>query len=155
MSRSTTSRPAQIHVALSPTARVARVSRLLRKGFDDALQAFGLTAPQVGLLNRLTEEDGLVQAELGRRMLIEPATLTGALQRLEQAGWVRRACDPENRRLQRVWLTEQATAALPAIHEIQEQHRARALAGLSAAELASLEALLARVEINLLPPNDG
>ena len=143
------------HVAIAPTARIARVARLLRRAFDDALQPFGLTAPQVGLLNRLLAEDGLVQAELGRRMLIEPATLTGILQRLEQAGWVHRECDPDNRRLQRVWLTEQSLNAIPEIHEIQERHRSRALDGLSAEELSMMESMLARLESNLLPPNDG
>ncbi len=131
MPQSAQSESTQIHIALAPTSRVARVARLLRRAFDDVLQPYGLTAPQLGLLNRLLVEDGLVQAELGRRMLIEPATLTGIVQRLELAGWVSRSCDPENRRLQRVWLTEQTREAIPELHEIQERHRARALAGLS------------------------
>ena len=145
----------RIHVAIAPTARVARVARLLRRALDDVLLPFGLTAPQLGLLNRLHTEDGLVQAELGRRMLIEPATLTGIVQRLEQAGWVRRESDPDNRRLQRVWLTEQAHKAFPELHETQQRHRERALSGLSSDELSMLESLLATLEANLLPPNDG
>ena len=143
-----------IDVALAPTARVARIARLLRKVLDDALQAYGLTAPQLGLINRLLVEDGLVQAELGRRMLIEPATLTGMVQRLEQSGWVRRSCDPENRRLQRVWLTARARDAVDDLHLIQERHRARALFGLSPEELSMFESMLAHVEANLLAPND-
>jgi DNA-binding MarR family transcriptional regulator len=144
-----------VDVAMAPTARIARVARLLRRALDDALQSYGLTAPQLGLLNRLYAEDGLVQAELGRRMLIEPATLTGMVQRLEHAGWVRRGCDPDNRRLQRVWLTEQAGSAIPHLHEIQDRHRSRALAGLASEELTLLESMLARMESNLSPPNDG
>lgn len=132
--------------------RIARAARLLRHAFDEALQPFGLTAPQLGLLNHLDREDGLVQAELSRRMLIEPATLSGALQRLEQSGWVRRGSDPENKRLQRVWLTSKARGAFPEIHQIQDQHRSRALAGICPDELAALESILARIESNLLPP---
>ncbi len=148
-------KPKTIDVALAPTARVARVARLLRRALDEALQPYGLTAPQLGLINRLLHEDGLVQAELGRRMLIEPATLTGMVQRLEQSGWVRRSCDPDNRRLQRVWLTEQATEAIEILHHIQERHRERALDGLSPEELTMFESMLAHVEENLLPPNDS
>lgn len=144
----------RIDIAIAPTARVARVARLLRRVFDDELQPYGLTAPQLGLLNRLVTEDGLVQAELGRRMLIEPATLTGMVQRLESAGWVRRECDAENRRLQRVWLTERARAAMPELHQVQERHRTRALAGLPADTLARLDAMLVRIEENLLSSND-
>ncbi len=149
------SKSSSIDVALAPTARVARVARLLRRALDDALQPYGLTAPQLGLINRLFNEDGLVQAELGRRMLIEPATLTGMVQRLEQSGWVRRTCDRENRRLQRVWLTEQSKEAIEDLHHIQERHRGRALAGLSPEELSMFESMLAHVEDNLLPPNDS
>lgn len=139
----------RVPVAVAPTARVARVARLLRRALDDRLQPFRLTAPQVGLLNRLLAEDGLVQAELGRRMLIEPATLTGMLQRLESGGWVRRDVHERNRRLQRVWLTDQSRVALPEIGQIQERHRAHALAGLSADQLVALEAILIRIEENL------
>jgi MarR family transcriptional regulator for hemolysin len=131
------------------TTRISRVARLLRRAMDEQLEAHGLTGVQWGLLNRLSFADGLVQADLGRRMAIEPATLTGIVQRLEREGWVRRACDAENRRLQRVWLTEKARAALPALQRIQSRHRRRALAGLAADDLTRLEEYLARIEGNL------
>ncbi|HEX3721943.1 MAG TPA: MarR family transcriptional regulator [Nitrolancea sp.] len=133
---------------------MARVARLLRRVFDDELQPYGLTAPQLGLLNCLMAEDGLVQAELGRRMLIEPATLTGMVQRLESAGWVRRECDAENRRLQRVWLTERTRAVMPDLQQVQEQHRTRALTGLPNEHLVMLDAMLLHIEENLLNPSD-
>ena len=103
----------------------------------------------MGLLTRLARSEGLVQAELGRRMAIEPATLTGIVQRLEREGWVRRSDDAGNRRLQHVWLTEKARAALPTLLRIQNRYRRHALAGLDPAELAQLENLLNRIEGNL------
>jgi DNA-binding MarR family transcriptional regulator len=131
------------------TVRIARLARELRYRLDALLSPHGLTGVQFGLLNRLASTDGLVQADLGRRMAIEPATLTGIVQRLEREGWVWRACDPDNRRLQRVWLTEKARAALPGLQRLQAQHRRRALAGLSSADLTRLEDLLERIEGNL------
>src|SRR4051812_15500606 len=95
------------------TTRISRLARMLRHGIDERLVPFGLTGVQLGLLTRLQKADGMVQAQLGRRMAIEPATLTGILQRLEREGWVKRSCDPDNRRLQRVWLTEKARDVLP------------------------------------------
>jgi DNA-binding MarR family transcriptional regulator len=82
-------------------------------------------------------------------MLIEPATLTGMLQHLESAGWIRRDVDERNRRLQRVWLTTQARTALPEISQAQEWHRKRALARLSSEQLAALEETVIRIEENL------
>jgi DNA-binding MarR family transcriptional regulator len=131
------------------TTRIARLARRLRHTFDELLVPYGLTGVQMGLISRLQSSDGLVQAELGRRMAIEPATLTGIVQRLEREGWLRRSCDPVNRRLQRVWLTDKAREALPALHREQARYRRRALAGLSAAELAQLESLLDRIEVTL------
>lgn len=142
-------RPHPSELDTFPTARIARVSRQLRQALDEVLESSGLTGVQFGLLNRLYESDGPVQAELGRRMAIEPATLTGIVQRLEREGWVRRSCDPDNRRLQRVWLTEKARAALPALQRQQGRHRRRALAGLSPEDLRCLEELLERIEANL------
>src|SRR6202049_1337874 len=84
------------------TTRISRLARLLRRELDEQLASHGLTGVQMGLLTRLARSEGLVQAELGRRMAIEPATLTGIVQRLEREGWVRRSCDEDNRRLQHV-----------------------------------------------------
>ena len=133
----------------APTARIVRVARRLRHALDAPLSAHGLTSVQFGLLNRLAHADGLVQADLGRRLAIEPATLTGIVQRLEREGWVHRSCDPANRRLQRVWLTEKARAALPALRQVQTRHRHRALAGLDAEDLVRLGTLLEQIEANL------
>ncbi len=132
-----------------PTARITRLARKLRRRFDEQLAPHGLTSVQFGLLNRLASSDGLVQAELSRRMAIEPATLTGILQRLERDGWLRRSCDAGNRRLLRVWLTDKARAELEALHRLQERHRRRMLAGLTVDDLAQLETLLDRIESNL------
>jgi DNA-binding MarR family transcriptional regulator len=132
-----------------PTARIMRLARKLRRAFDEQLVPHGLTSVQFGLLNRLASADGLVQAELSRRMAIEPATLTGILQRLERDGWLRRSCDANNRRLQRVWLTEKARAELEALRRLQERHRRRSLGGLTPGDLIQLEILLDRIEANL------
>ena len=131
------------------TTRISRLARLLRRELDGQLSAHGLTGVQLGLLTRLARTDGLVQAELGRRMAIEAATLTGIVQRLEREGWVRRNCDAGNRRLQHVWLTDKARLALPALLRLQGRYRRRALAGLDASDLALLERLLHRIEGNL------
>jgi DNA-binding MarR family transcriptional regulator len=131
------------------TARISRLARRLRHAIDTALEPYGLTGVQVGLLVRLERTDGLVQADLGRRMAIEPATLTGIVQRLEREGWLRRSGDPDNRRLQRVWLTDKARERLPALLREQTRHRRRALSGLSPVELTQLEQLLDRIEVNL------
>ena len=142
-------RPSLDELDRPATVRISRIARLMRHRIDEQLARYGLTGVQMGLLSRLQRSDGLVQAELGRRMAIEPATLTGIVQRLERDGWVRRHGDLENRRLQHVWLTDKAREAMPALQREQARHRRRALGGLSSAEVLLLEQLLDRVEVNL------
>lgn len=149
MTAATIHRPALDELDRPITVRISRLARLLRHQIDEQFAPSGLTGVQFGLLHRLSLSDGLVQADLGRRMAIEPATLTGIVQRLEREGWVRRGGDPDNRRLQHVWLTEKARAALPALQRVQARHRKRALAGLTGQELAHLEDVLGRIEGNL------
>lgn len=132
-----------------PTARIARLARRLRHHFDVLLDPYGLTGVQFGLLNRLDRADGLVQADLGRRMAIEPATLTGIVQRLEREGWLHRTCDPDNRRLQRVWLTDKAREAMPALRQLQAHYHREVLAGLTDKDVTRLCDILEQIEENL------
>lgn len=81
------------------TQQVARRSR-------DALAAHGVTPVQFAALHILSERDGLSCAEMGARLLLDSATMTGIVDRLETAGLVERRPDPEgDRRINRVYLS--------------------------------------------------
>lgn len=68
----------------------------------------GLTAPQFNVLNLLglhAEEAGYSQRELADLLVVDRSNVTGLIDRMETAGWVRRADDPADRRVYRVKLT--------------------------------------------------
>ncbi len=66
----------------------------------------GLTAAQYNVLNLLaTEAGGLSQRQLGDLLVVDRSNVTGLVDRLEKAGWVRREDDPGDRRIYRVSLT--------------------------------------------------
>jgi len=70
------------------------------------LRPHGLTAAQFNVLNVLGRSDGgISQRELGDRLVVDRSNVTGLLDRLEKAGWVRRSDDPLDRRIYRVTLT--------------------------------------------------
>ena len=77
-------------------------------------------------------------------------SLTPIVQRLERDGWIRRTCDPTDRRRQLVWLTERSRDQMPRIGEDVERYRQESLRGLSQEETDTLSELLARMEANLL-----
>ncbi|MDH5489281.1 MAG: MarR family transcriptional regulator [Rhodospirillaceae bacterium] len=72
----------------------------------DRLAPLGVTPAQWQALVVLWEEDGIVQREIAERMVIEQATLTRTLDRMERDGFVERRPDEHDRRRTRVFVTE-------------------------------------------------
>ena len=56
---------------------------------------------------------------LARTLMLSPAGMTGRIDRLEAAGWVRREADPEDRRSLRVVLTEEG---LELVDQVVAEH---------------------------------
>lgn len=68
----------------------------------------GLTASQFNILNLLAlraDGAGYSQRELADTLVVDRSNVTGLIDRMESAGWVRRADDPSDRRVYRVQLT--------------------------------------------------
>src|SRR3989441_13302444 len=69
------------------------------------LAPYGVTPVQYALLKVLWDRDDQSGAELGERLLLDSATMTGLLDRLEHAGLIERQSDATDRRVNRVVLT--------------------------------------------------
>jgi DNA-binding MarR family transcriptional regulator len=82
------------------------LAKRLRLEFESRLAPLGIHAGQDRLLQELWLEDGITQRQLIERLSVEPPTVTGIVQRLEREGLLSREPDPDNRRVQRVYLTE-------------------------------------------------
>lgn len=68
----------------------------------------GLSAAQFNVLNVIGlrgDGVGLSQRELADTLVVDRSNVTGMIDRMEIAGWVRRADDPSDRRVYRVLLT--------------------------------------------------
>ncbi|MGE5334885.1 MAG: MarR family winged helix-turn-helix transcriptional regulator [Nitrososphaerota archaeon] len=70
------------------------------------LAAYGVTPVQYAVLKVLWERDNQSGAEIGERLVLDSATMTGLLDRLEHAGLVTRQAHATDRRVNRVVLTE-------------------------------------------------
>lgn len=69
------------------------------------LAPYGVTLGQYALLKVLWERDGQSGAEIGERLLLDSATMTGLLDRLEHAGLIERKAHATDRRINQVVLT--------------------------------------------------
>ncbi|MBU0993441.1 MAG: MarR family transcriptional regulator [Proteobacteria bacterium] len=86
---------------------------LLAKGNQKAqhnlkkrLKPYGLTTVQGLILGTLFEEDGLTSGEIGKRLVLDNATVSGVLDRLSEAGWIEKKTDEDDRRIQRIYLSQ-------------------------------------------------
>ncbi len=125
------------------------VARLLRTTFDRRVKSLGLTRSQWWVLNHLFRNDGMTQSDSPSSWRSRSATLGRLLDRLEAKGWVRREADAADRRVRRVFLTEEVEPALKAMRAAAAEMRRDALAGLSVEEQERFVDTLLAVKANL------
>jgi DNA-binding MarR family transcriptional regulator len=82
----------------------------IQRAYKPLLDELGLTYPQYLVLNVLWKEDGQTVGAIAEQLALESSTLTPLLKRLEAAGLVGRARNPENERQVVVSLTAEGRA---------------------------------------------
>jgi DNA-binding MarR family transcriptional regulator len=131
------------------------VSRLLRTTFDRRVRALGFTRSQWWVLTHLFRNGGLTQSELADILEIERPTLGRLLDRLEAKGWVRREADASDRRVKRLYLTEEVEPIMKTMRAAAADVRRDALAGLSVEEQERFVDTLLAVKSNLNGAENG
>jgi DNA-binding MarR family transcriptional regulator len=133
-----------------PLGRLMMQAMKLHRGeIHDLLEQLGLYRGQAFILSALWVEEGLPQSELAARTWVQPATMTTALQRMEQSGLVIRRPDPDDQRVSRVYLTAAGRALEAPVKASFEELEKKTFAGLSPDERAQLRELLHRIIGNL------
>jgi DNA-binding MarR family transcriptional regulator len=122
----------------------------LRKTFMANLASHGVPWKAWYYLRILWEEDGLSQIELTRRIGTMQPNAAATLKAMERLGLVRIERASTGRRAMRVWVTEKSreleAVMLPQLSDTIE---GTALSGFTAAEIAELQRLLAKVCANV------
>ena len=85
---------------------VGKAAQQVSRRAREKLAPYEVTPTQYAVLKVLWEQDGRSAAELTARLLIDSATITGVVDRLEAARLLERRADREDRRIQRLYLTE-------------------------------------------------
>lgn len=87
------------------------------------LSPFGVTPVQYALLRCLWKKDGQFGYVLAEQLLLDSATITGIIDRLEQNGFIERRIDPNDRRNKLVFLTEKGRSMeVPLIQKMDEMN---------------------------------
>jgi DNA-binding MarR family transcriptional regulator len=133
---------------------ISDVARLIRTAFDRRVRELGITRAQWLLLTRLHRNPGVSQSELADLMEVERASAGRMIDRMEANGWVERRARDGDRRVKRVYLTEEAERVHRQIWRVAEETVEGALSDLSATEAAQLMRLLGRVKKTLVDDGD-
>ncbi|WP_406001591.1 MarR family winged helix-turn-helix transcriptional regulator [Streptomyces sp. NBC_00829] len=128
---------------------VSRLARLHRMAAGKLLRGAGLYPGQELLMMHLWDGGPVRQSELIKAVELDPSTVTKMLQRLEQAGHVRRSPDPGDRRAVLVEATAESCALHSAVEAAWASLEEYTLAGLDPEERRELTRLLGKVEENL------
>ena len=147
--------PTEAHTLTNPNHErhigwlVTDVARMMRSVFDRRVRSLGLTRPQWLALVRLQRKPGCSQSELADMMEIEKAPLGRIVDRLTEKGWIERRPDPDDRRINRIYLTDRGERVYAAISPISVATVEDALTDLSVHDREQLSELLHVVKSTL------
>ncbi len=104
-----------------------------------------ITAVQAMVLNALGDEDKVPSNNLGKRVSLTSATLTGIIDRLEKQRFLERRANEKDRRAILICLTEKGKDIVHKIKELDVQANKQFFEGLSNEEELILRGLLTRI----------
>nr|WP_052477567.1 MarR family winged helix-turn-helix transcriptional regulator [Kibdelosporangium sp. MJ126-NF4]CEL12786.1 Transcriptional regulator, MarR family [Kibdelosporangium sp. MJ126-NF4]CTQ98472.1 Transcriptional regulator, MarR family [Kibdelosporangium sp. MJ126-NF4] len=129
-------------LAVLPAWTVVQAYHALARRLYELFARHGLTPVQFGVLAQLADSPDLLQAELARRVLIRPQSMTGVIADLSERGLLRRQGPGGRGKPVPVRLTEEGRAVLKAAGVSIREFNEPAALGLETYEAGMLNALL-------------
>ena len=128
----------------------ARILAELRRELEDRM-----TIARFDLLASLHRHDGQTLAALSRDLLVTAGNVTGLVDRAERDRVVERRPDPSDRRLARVWLTDDGRALIRDLLPVHAAQVHAVLAGLPSGQRRELRRLLGALRDHLAHDDDA
>lgn len=127
------------------------LSKCHRKAFQtlkQRLEPYGITPPQFAVMSFLWQRDGVInQNQLGELLGTDNATLSGIIDRLEKAGYVKRKKNMKDRRSFNLVLTEAGENIYQQLEPIVREHNKTLAKPLEEEEKATLIRLLKKMRL--------
>jgi DNA-binding MarR family transcriptional regulator len=121
------------------------LSRASQKGHQlvqKRLEPYEITNIQYVVLEMLWNQEGFTAAELGKRLMIDKATLSGILERMVAGGWVVKSPGERDKRIIRLFPSEKARALKKKLIKERERANEELLAGFNKEERTTLKKFL-------------
>ncbi|MFJ2608512.1 MarR family winged helix-turn-helix transcriptional regulator [Streptomyces sp. NPDC091279] len=148
--------PSLPEIPAQPSAEVGEIERALtritylstRARQHERLMALAgvpLDRAAVALLRQVADSDPLRPGELANRLGVEASHVTRTVQQLQKTGYVTRVPDPDDRRAQRIQLTDAGRQAIDRVRDAGARGMQLALADWRPEELRQLATLFHRM----------
>jgi DNA-binding MarR family transcriptional regulator len=124
-------------------------AEVMRAHCEERGKPYVITPPQWGALALLLVHDGLTIGTMSQMRGVDAPTGTGIITRLEQNGLVERRHDREDRRVVKVYLTNEGRNISHTLTSVVEQFDQSLKRGFSEAELEHLEEQLLQIIANV------
>ncbi|EAC9873456.1 MarR family transcriptional regulator [Listeria monocytogenes] len=115
----------------------------------------GLNIGQLRYLWTLYKEDGISQESMAKRFMVDKASVTRHIKRLEELGMIRREIDAKDRRIQRIFVTDTGFQMRDLIEEVTAEWSALLTANFSEKEKDDLMHLIGRLSDNAIIAVEG
>ncbi|AEF95541.1 regulatory protein MarR [Desulfotomaculum nigrificans CO-1-SRB] len=133
-----------------------RLSFSLYLAFKKVQMEYQRLADQIGLdsaplaaLRELWQQNGLTVTELGEKLVLKASTITSLVDRMERDGLVYRERGNDDRRVVKIYLTEQALKLQGRCPDFDEYLEQKLKPNFSDAEIKTLVKLLNKLESTL------
>lgn len=105
------------------------------------------------ILYRLVEEEGLTQAEISKRTFKDTANITHILDLLVKKGLVKRVPVESDRRVFRIYLTDQSRTLMNIVPKIVASNLRAVTKGISKKDIETTKRVLEKIYVNLCEEN--
>jgi DNA-binding MarR family transcriptional regulator len=134
---------------------LAHIHKRTRRYMSEKLEPYGIGGPTYGFLFHLYKQDGITESDITDHMLVDKATTTRALSKLESLGYVERHQDPDDRRAFKVFLTSKARELEHSLEIVREEWVQFVLGDFNGEERKLFFEFLTRIEERLRKATDG
>ena len=121
---------------------LAKAYQKAHADFKKRLIPYGLTPIQHLILEALWIKNGVSAKEIGEKLVLDSATLSGVLDRLVSGDWITKEIDSDDKRIQRIYLTEKAKSLRPQLAEQRNRANTALMQKLGLEEKILLKRLL-------------
>ena len=112
-------------------------------------EEFDLNRSQASILFTLHQHSSMSQKELAERLNMTPPSITSAIRKMEQEGYIRRRQDETDQRVMRRALTEKGESCIENVKRVADEMHELIFRGMSPEEIMLFRRLLIQINENL------